>query len=100
VNGREWIIRCAARLHAQWPCIGREQRNELASEPCAEGHWQSIEPEQAAIEWLRQGMPNVARQRRWRERMHPVTPPQRGRLTSTDFCFEEISGARSGAATD
>jgi hypothetical protein len=32
----------------------------LASELWAERHWRSIEPEQAAVAWLRQGMPNGA----------------------------------------
>ena len=57
---REWVTRCSARLHAQWPRIGREQRDELAQELWADAHWRGIEPEQAAAEWLRQGMPNAA----------------------------------------
>ena len=57
---REWITRCSARLHAQWPRIGCEQRDELAQELWGDDHWRVIEPEQAAVEWLRQGMPNAA----------------------------------------
>lgn len=57
---REWVTRCSARLHAQWPRIGREQRDEMATELWADVRWRSIEPERAAVEWLRQGMPNAA----------------------------------------
>lgn len=28
----EWVTRCSARMHAQWPRIGREQRDDLATE--------------------------------------------------------------------
>ena len=66
----EWVTRCSARLHAQWPRIGREQRDELATELWADTHWRSIEPEQAAVEWLRQGMPNTACPRRRERRTH------------------------------
>jgi len=26
----EWVARCSARLHAQWPRLQREQRDEVA----------------------------------------------------------------------
>jgi len=32
----------------------------LAIELWADERWRSIEPEQAAVDWLRQGMPNAA----------------------------------------
>ena len=57
-NEHEWVTRCSARLHAQWPRIGREQRDELAQELWADAHWRSIEPEQAAADWLRRGIPD------------------------------------------
>ena len=56
---REWVTRCAARLLAQWPRNGREQRDELATELWADARRRSIEPEQTAGDWLRQGMPNL-----------------------------------------
>jgi hypothetical protein len=34
----EWIARCSARLHAQWP------------------RWQQMEPETAVVQWLAQGI--------------------------------------------
>ena len=57
---REWVTRFSARLHAQWPRIGREQRDELATELWAVAHLRNMEPEKEAVEWLRQGMPNAA----------------------------------------
>lgn len=57
---KEWLTRCSARLHAQWPRIGREQRDELARELWESARWREMEPEQAAHEWLRQGIPDAA----------------------------------------
>jgi hypothetical protein len=56
----EWIARCSARLHAQWPRLSREQRDEAAAELWADERWRLLEPEQAAVEWLRQGIPQAA----------------------------------------
>lgn len=57
----EWIIRCSARLHAQWPRIARELRDEVAGEFWAEERWIRREPEQAAVDWLAQGIPGNRR---------------------------------------
>ena len=57
MNASEWVARCSARLHAQWPRLQREQRDEVASEIQRDSRWQQLEPERAAVEWLRQGMP-------------------------------------------
>ena len=57
MNASEWVARCSARLHAQWPRLQREQRDEVASEIQCDSRWQQLEPERAAVEWLRQGMP-------------------------------------------
>jgi len=53
----EWIARCSARLHAQWPRLAREQRDEVARDLWSEGRWRQSEPEIAVVEWLRQGIP-------------------------------------------
>ena len=58
MDKREWLTRCSARLHAQWPRLRREQRDEVASEIQSDSRWQRLEPEAAAVEWLRQGMPH------------------------------------------
>lgn len=59
VDDREWVARCSARLHAQWPRVGREQRDELARDLWTDDHWRTIEPEQAAADWLKRGIPDL-----------------------------------------
>jgi hypothetical protein len=59
----EWVARCSARLHARWPSLAREQRDEVAGELCRQDQWRRLEPENAAIEWLRQGLPDADRGR-------------------------------------
>jgi hypothetical protein len=54
----EWTVRCSARLHAQWPRLAREQRDEVAAELWVHPRWQALEPETAVVEWLRQGIPD------------------------------------------
>lgn len=58
MDASEWVARCSARLHAQWPRLLREQRDEVAAEIYGDGRWQPLEPECAAAEWLRQGIPD------------------------------------------
>ena len=53
----EWIARCSARLHAQWPRLQREQRDEVARDLWHDQRWQQTEPEIAVVEWLNQGIP-------------------------------------------
>lgn len=55
----EWVTRFSARLHAQWPRLPRDLRDEVAAELWAVQRWQVMEPEQAAAEWLRQGIPDL-----------------------------------------
>ena len=44
----EWIARCIARLHAQWPRLHRNQRDKVARDLCSD-------PRAAVVDWLRQG---------------------------------------------
>lgn len=57
LDQNEWVIRCSARLHARWPRIGREQRDETAEELWRTGPWRELEPEQAAAAWIAMGAP-------------------------------------------
>lgn len=50
---QEWIRRCSARLHVQWPSVPQEQLAEVA----AEIQRQLEDPEAAALGWLRQAIP-------------------------------------------
>jgi hypothetical protein len=59
MDRQEWIARCSARLHAQWPTVPQEQLVEVAVEIQCQVQRQLEEPERAAFEWLRQGIPNV-----------------------------------------
>lgn len=63
MDRQEWIARCSARLHAQWPTVPQEQLAEVALEIQSRVQRQLEEPEAAAFEWLRQGIPNTEAQR-------------------------------------
>lgn len=60
MDASEWVARFSARLHAQWPRVDREQRDEVAAELRNDERWSGMEPEDAAVEWLRQGIPHAA----------------------------------------
>lgn len=59
MNRQEWIARCSARLREQWPRLTIEQLQEVAEELHDDTQRQLEEPERAAVQWLRQGMPKV-----------------------------------------
>lgn len=56
MDSQEWISRCSARLHAQWPRLPRDQRDEVAVELMTQTRWRAMEPEAAAAGWLSQGV--------------------------------------------
>lgn len=53
----EWTFRCAKQLHEQWPRVPHNDLEHLADALLKEERWSSMEPSQAALEWLRQGIP-------------------------------------------
>jgi hypothetical protein len=53
----EWLTRCTHRLHAQWPRVPDAQLEEVARELLARLEAHANKPEEAAHDWLRQGMP-------------------------------------------
>ena len=57
MDTNEWVTRCSARLHAQWPRLQRAQRDEVASDLWNDQRWREMEPENAVVEWLSQGLP-------------------------------------------
>lgn len=63
MDQQEWIARCSARLHAQWPTVPADQLTEVAAEIQLRVQQQLADPQCAAVEWLRQGMPNTEAQR-------------------------------------
>ncbi len=58
MNENQWAQQCAARLHEQWPRVDREDLEHLAEALLMEDRWRVMEPAEAAIQWLRQGLPN------------------------------------------
>lgn len=59
MDPRQWVARCAARLRRQWPRVPPEQIDEVAEELLRELERRTDDPERAATEWLRQGIPLV-----------------------------------------
>ena len=57
----EWTQLCVERLHLQWPSVDRSDLEHLAGALLAEERWKCMEPTDAAVQWLRQGIPNVPR---------------------------------------
>jgi hypothetical protein len=59
VDRNEWLARCAERLHTQWPRLPRDQLEEVAAEIQRNAERQVKEPEHAAAQWLRLGIPDA-----------------------------------------
>ena len=59
MNIEQWTLRCAQQLAQQWPRVGASDLEHLAEALGTEPRWRSMEPGEAAIEWLRQGIPTA-----------------------------------------
>jgi hypothetical protein len=59
MSPQEWVQRCAARLHEQWPRLPDDQLREVAAELQRKVERQAADPEHAAVEWLHQGIPDA-----------------------------------------
>lgn len=64
MNSIEWTLRCAERLHEQWPRVDRSDLESLADALQAEERWKWMEPQDAAVQWLSQGIPPAIKARR------------------------------------
>lgn len=53
---KQWIDRCAARLREQWRSVEAARLDDLAVELWSDPRWNTLAPEAAAVEWLRQGV--------------------------------------------
>jgi hypothetical protein len=60
MDEHEWVARCSARLHAQWPRLARADRDDAAKQLWCDERSRKQDPEQAAAEWLRLGIPDAA----------------------------------------
>ena len=58
---QEWVARCAARLHERWRHVPDDQLREVAAEIQRNAWRQIAESEHAAVEWLRHGIADTAR---------------------------------------
>ena len=54
-----WIARCSHRLREQWRTIDLESLEDLAQELWADERLRARPPEEAALEWLRRGIPTL-----------------------------------------
>lgn len=55
MDAQDWIERCSARLHRQWPNIHATDLEETARDLYQDERWRSMLPERAAETWLRPG---------------------------------------------
>jgi hypothetical protein len=53
----EWTWRVAARLHRHWPTVDRNDLEHLAESLHRETRWKDLPPDDAADQWLEQGLP-------------------------------------------
>ncbi|MCM5680050.1 hypothetical protein M8A51_10945 [Schlegelella sp. S2-27] len=56
----DWISRCAERLHERWKTIAIGDLDEVACELFNDPLWRALEPEEAAVRWMQQGIPTAA----------------------------------------
>ena len=57
MNPHEWTWRCAEKLHEQWPRVDPGDLVNVAEALQREERWKDLDPADAALEWLRQGIP-------------------------------------------
>ena len=55
MTAEEWVWRCAQRLRQRWPSPSIADLEEVAARLWQEQSWRELEPEEAAVRWLRLG---------------------------------------------
>lgn len=60
LNEPLWVARCALRLREEWPRLAGSDLAEVAEQIWTDARWRELEPETAAVQWLRQGIPTIA----------------------------------------
>lgn len=53
----QWVSGCSARLHEQWPRVELDHLEHLAQALWNEDRWRGLPPDEAAVQWLSQGIP-------------------------------------------
>jgi hypothetical protein len=56
----DWTFKFARQLHQQWPRVDQTDLEHLAEALLTEERWKSMESNEAAMQWLRQGIPEAA----------------------------------------
>ena len=59
MEASQWIARCALRLREEWTRPAGADLAEAAAELWEQARWREMEPEAAAVAWLRLGIPSV-----------------------------------------
>lgn len=59
MNAADWTFRFAAQLHQQWPRVDQCDLENLAEALQREERWRTMEPSEAAVRWLQQGIPGA-----------------------------------------
>jgi len=54
-----WVARCSHRLRERWRTVDLESLEDLARELWADERLRARQPEDAAVEWLRRGIPTL-----------------------------------------
>lgn len=60
MNAETWAFKCARQLHEQWSRVDHADLEQLAEALWKEPRWQGMEPADAALAWLQQGIPAVS----------------------------------------
>jgi hypothetical protein len=56
LQASEWIDQCSKRLQDHWRTVDPVQLDDVAIGLWSEPRWRALQPEDAAVEWLRQGV--------------------------------------------
>jgi hypothetical protein len=56
---QEWIVRCAHRLRQRWRTVDIASLEEIAAQLLADETLRAKPPVDAAVEWLRRGIPSA-----------------------------------------
>ncbi|SHN29245.1 hypothetical protein SAMN02787076_04846 [Rhizobacter sp. OV335] len=76
ITSENWALKCAERLQEQWPRVDRSDLEHLAWALISEPYWQGMDPSDAALEWLQQGV-SVQRDARPEASNDPLLPCSR-----------------------
>ncbi len=67
----QWIAQCARRLRGQWPHADPTSLEETAEELLRDAALRALPPTEAAVTWLRLGIPDEASRATWLSEQGP-----------------------------